>query len=137
VVELEVWYDQTPQNDYSESDPAIIIRTVAELDALIERVLDETKDHRCPAMIEVSITGTPLPVLEVGLGQEKGFIKYHAEDGGTTKGKGDPTENVEYVSGGTLSEVSADVEVDIQTVRQGLVEFLTTGARPTATFDVT
>lgn len=130
MVELEVWYDQAPDNDYSDGDPALIVRTAAEFNALIDRVLAETRGHRCPPMIEVSIKGRQLPVLEVGLGQERGFITFHSNEGGTTKGEGDPELYVEYVQGGNLSEVPASVEVDIHLVRRGLLEFLESGERP-------
>ncbi|MGX7825360.1 Imm1 family immunity protein [Actinokineospora sp. 24-640] len=130
MVELAVWYDQ------DEGQDEIVVRTEDELNALIDRVLDDTKDHRCPAAIQVGIKGNDgYPVLEVGLGQEKGFVQYHAEDGGSTKGEGDPEAYVEYVYMGNLSEVSADVEVDMQLVRQGLVEFLRSGGRPSVVQD--
>ncbi|MGX7824123.1 Imm1 family immunity protein [Actinokineospora sp. 24-640] len=136
MVELAVWYDQDAGDDFREGDGEIIIRTQEELDALVDRVLRETVDHRCPAAIQVSINGRKgLPVLEVGLGQERGFIQYHAEDGGSTKGNGSPEEYVEYVYMGNLSEVQADVEVDITQVRQGLIEFLETGRRPSVVRD--
>lgn len=125
MVELAVWYDQDEDQD------EIIIRSEEELDALIGRVLAETEDHRCPAAIQVNINGRDgFPVLEVGLGQEKGFIRYYADDAGSTKGDGDPDDRAEYIYMSNLSVVPADVEVDIQTVRRGLVEFLETGKRP-------
>jgi hypothetical protein len=131
VVELDFWYDQEPANDFSEGDPAIVVRTAAELDALINRVLEESKDHRVGAMVQVNIHGqTGYPALEVGLAKDTGFIFYHAEDGGSTKGDGNPDDVVEYVYAGNLTEVPADVEVPIQQVRRGLQEFLATGARP-------
>lgn len=131
MVELEVWYDQEPANDLSEGDPAIVVRTSDELDALIDRVLEETKDNRVGAMIQVGIRGnTGYPVLEVGLGREKGFIQYHADDGGSTKGSGSADKLAEYVYMGNLSEVSADVEVALDQVRRGLHEFLVIGERP-------
>lgn len=131
MVELAVWYDQEPANDLSEGDPAILVRTATELDALLDRVLTETKEHRVGAMIQVGIHGnTGYPVLEVGLGQDKGFISYHAEDGGSTKGTGSPDSLVEYTYMGNLTEVPADVEVPLDDVRRGLHEFMRTGGRP-------
>lgn len=135
MVELEVWYDQQSENQYGSGEPAVIVRTADELDALVDRVLEETKDHRCPPVIEVSIRGQQLPVLEVGLGQTKGFITYHAEDGGSTKGDGNSEEYVEYVYGGNLSEIAADAEVGIQEVRRGLHTFLESGTRPSVIRD--
>ncbi len=125
MVELAVWYDQ------DEDEDEIIIRTEAELHALIDRVIEESKGHRCPAAIQMNINGQDgFPVIEVGLGLEKGFIRYYADDAGTTKGDGDPNERAEYIYMSNLSVVPADVEVDIQSVRRGLVEFLETGKRP-------
>ncbi len=136
MVELAIWYDQDAGDDFREGDGEIIIRTQEELDSLVDRVLRETVDHRCPAAVQVSINGRKgLPVLEVGLGQTKGFIQYHAEDEGSTKGEGDPDQYVEYVYMGNLSEVQADVEVDIHQVRRGLVEFFETGQRPSVVED--
>jgi hypothetical protein len=125
VVELAVWYDQDEDQD------EYIIRTEDELNALIDRVLRETKDHRCPAAIQVNISGQDgFPILEVGLGQDKGFIRYYADDAGATKGEGSPDDRAEYIYMGNLSVVPADVEVDMSTVRRGLLEFLRTGGRP-------
>lgn len=131
MVELEVWYDQEPENDFRAGDPPIVVRTSDELDALIDRVLTETKDHRVGAIIQVGIRGhSGYPILEVGLGREKGFINYHANDGGSTEGAGNADELAEYVYMGNLSEVPADVEVPVPLVRQGLHEFFRTGERP-------
>ncbi|MGW5052419.1 Imm1 family immunity protein [Actinokineospora sp. NPDC004072] len=135
MVELEAWYDQAAENDYGPGEPAYVLRTVEDLNALVDRVLAETAGHRCGAMIQLNIKGQRLPVLEVGLGQGKGFIQYHVADGGSTKGDGDPSKRVEYVYMGNLSEVQADAEVDIATVRQGLVEFMETGGRPSVVKD--
>ena len=131
MVELDVWYDQEPENDFGPGDPAIVVRTARELDALVDRVLEETKGHRVAAMVQVSIHGQQgYPALEVGLGQRKGFIVYHAADGGSTHGDGDEADKVQYVYVGSMSEIPADVEVPIHTVRHGLHEFLETGERP-------
>lgn len=131
MVELAVWYDQDVEGDDDEEGLAIVVRTAAELDALIDRVLEETRDHRCPAMIQVGLLGNDgLPVLEVGLGQTRGFITYHAQDGGSTRGEGNLDEFAEYVYMGNLSEIRAGYEVPVEDVRRGLREFLATGTRP-------
>ncbi|MGQ0840553.1 Imm1 family immunity protein [Actinokineospora sp.] len=125
MVELAVWYDQDEDQD------EIVVRTVDELNTLIDRVLAETTGHRCPAAIQVNISGQDgFPILEVGLGQDKGFIRYYADVAGSTKGDGDPDARAEYIYMSNLSVVPADVEVDIQQVRSGLIEFLETGKRP-------
>jgi hypothetical protein len=131
VVTLEVWYDQEPENDFGPGDPPILIRTELELHTFIDQVLDETKTHEAPAMIQAVNADDPhSAVLQVGLDQEKGFIGYGASDGGWTQGEGDPDERVEYIYMGNVSAVRASVEVPIAAVRQGLVEFLTTGQKP-------
>ncbi|CRK60306.1 hypothetical protein [Alloactinosynnema sp. L-07] len=133
MVTLEVWYDQEPENDFGPGDPPVIIRTEAELHGFIDRVLDETSTHEAPAMIQAVNADDPQSaVLQVGLGQSLGFIGYGAADGGWTQGKGSPDVRVEYIYMGNLSEVRASVEVPIEVVRQGLVEFLETGQRPNA-----
>lgn len=86
-------------------------------------------------MIQLNPHGRKLPVLEVGLGQAKGFIIFHSAENGGTRGDGDAHDRVEYVYMGNLSEVPADVEVDIAQVRAGLVEFMQTGTRPGAVVD--
>ncbi|OLR94101.1 Imm1 family immunity protein [Actinokineospora bangkokensis] len=131
MAELGVWYDQDGGDAHREGEPLIVVRTDAELDALIDRVRDETREHRCPAAIQVVLNGnTGYPILEVGLGQSTGFIHYHADDAARTIGDGDPDAVAEYVYMGNLSEVPADSEVPIEVVRQGLHEFLSTGRRP-------
>ncbi|WP_370949244.1 Imm1 family immunity protein [Amycolatopsis sp. cg5] len=131
MVELEVWYDQEPENDLGPGAPAIVVGSVVELDELLNRVLEETKDNRLGQMVQVGIKGNGgYPVLEVGVGMELGFITYHDEIGGSTKGEGSPDELVPYVYMGNVSEVAADAEVPMSTVRRGLHEFLTTGERP-------
>jgi hypothetical protein len=131
MVALEVWYDQAPDGDFGEGDSAIVVTTVAELDVLIDRVRNETNIAEGGAAIQVAIAGDEeSPVLEVGLGQTKGFITYHAEDGGQTRGDGDPGRIVEYTYMGQVTEMGADVEVPIEQVRQGLQEFMEKGGKP-------
>ncbi|WP_424183283.1 Imm1 family immunity protein [Actinokineospora sp. G85] len=131
MVELEVWYNQIPKNKFHPGEPTIKVRTAAELDALIDRIRAETRDHRCPASIQMKVLANERdPVLEVGLGQDKGYIHYLADDFGRTVGDGDPDATVEYVYMSNLGEVPADSEVSIDVVRQGLHEFLATGTRP-------
>lgn len=56
-------------------------------DALLPMIL--------PEGYSLTVHGPNYPVLEVGLGREKGLISYHAEDGGNTNGTGSPDELVE------------------------------------------
>jgi hypothetical protein len=136
VVEAEVWYDQAPANDFHPGDPTIRVANTVELDELINRVREETREHRCPASIPMKIVGNERdPVLEVGLGRDKGCIQHIADDAGRTIGDGEPDAAVEYVYLGSLGEVPADSEVPIDIVRRALHEFLTTGRRPSVVRD--
>ncbi|WP_156758695.1 Imm1 family immunity protein [Actinokineospora pegani] len=97
MVELGVWYDQDGGDAHREGEPLILVRTGAELDALIDRARSETRDHRCPAAVQVVLHGNKgYPILEVGLGQSTGFIHYHADDDARTIGHGDPEGVAEY-----------------------------------------
>lgn len=135
MVALDIWYDQAPKND--DGDVVIHVTTAAELDELIERILQETANHAAPPMIQVAISGVKRsPALEVGLGKDKGFIGYTARtEGGWTRGDGDPNVVVDYIYMGNHTQVPGDVEVSLDEVRRGLHEFLRTGERPTVVGD--
>jgi hypothetical protein len=131
VVALEIWYDQDTANDLGDGDPAIVVSSIEELDAFVDRVLAETKTHTAPPMIEVSIAGNPTsPAMHVGLGQNRGFIFYMAADGGWTKGDPSRDDVATYVYVGNASEVAGNTEVPIAEVREGLREFMEMGERP-------
>ncbi|MDQ3406525.1 MAG: Imm1 family immunity protein [Actinomycetota bacterium] len=137
MVNLEIWYDQESENDLGPGDPAILVQTVAELDSFVDRVLGETKDHLVPPMIQVALAGVRRsPVLEVGLGQQKGFIGYSSRDEkGWSQGDSALSGTVSYVYAGNSSQVPATAEIPIESVRQGLVEFLETGRGPSVVAD--
>ncbi|MGQ0838781.1 Imm1 family immunity protein [Actinokineospora sp.] len=102
------------------------------MDALVDRVLDETKDHVAPPMIQVVLADVRRsPVLEVGLGRDNGFIGYSSRDeGGWSRGDQTLTGTVAYIYAGSSSEVPASAEIPTEQVRRGLVEFWETGRRP-------
>lgn len=130
MVALDIWYDQAPKNEHG--DVVNHVSTAAELDELVDRILEETAGNAAPPMIQVAIAGVKRsPALEVGLAKDKGFIGYTARtEGGWTRGDGDPNAVVDYVYMGNHTQVPADVEVPLLTVREGLHEFLRTGERP-------
>ncbi|MDQ3576638.1 MAG: Imm1 family immunity protein [Actinomycetota bacterium] len=131
MVELEIWYDQDTANDFGDGDPAIVVASPEALDTFVDRVLDETKTHTAPPMIEVGIAGNQTaPALHVGLGQERGFIFYMAPDGGWTVGDQNRTDVVTYVYVGNATEITGNTEIPIAEVREGLREFMRTGHRP-------
>ena len=127
MVALKVWYQHAGDDEASP----LVVETTQQLDDLVDRILSETADYRVPPMVQVAVAGDwKRGVMEVGLGQDKGFILYQTSDGGDTQGDGNPEDVVEYVYMGNLTEVPADVEVPMQMVRRGLHEFLETGTRP-------
>ena len=84
-----------------------------------------------PPMIEVSVKDDfKAPVLEVGLGQEKGFIHCLSKDGGWSAGDADLTGTAVYDYMGQVREVPASSEVPLAGVRAALQEFVTSGQRP-------
>lgn len=130
---MEIWYNQKPPSDLGPGDPPILVETTAQLDAFVDQFLDETKDGVVPAMIQVSIVGGPQwHGMEVGIGQERGFVNYHSPDGGdVTLGDRSRTDWVVYDYMGSASDIEAWAEIPVELVRQGLREYLeTNGAKP-------
>ncbi|HEX3778742.1 MAG TPA: Imm1 family immunity protein [Pseudonocardiaceae bacterium] len=128
---LEIWYDQEPDDDFHEGDPAIVVNTAEELETFIDRVVAAGRGAVAPPMIEVSIAGVQdSPVMQVGLGQERGFIAYLATDGGWTAGDASRQDFVPYDYMGSVQEVPASAEVPTSEVRKGLRAFLETERRP-------
>lgn len=131
MVTLEVWYNQEPDNDYSEGDPAIIIETPEELDALIARVQADTKGVAVPSMVECSVAGDPKRgVFDMGIGQEKGFVMFMTPEPVQTQGDGEPGEYVIYDYMAHVREIPANYEVPMDEVCRVAHEFLTTGRVP-------
>lgn len=130
---MEIWYNQKPSSDLGPGDPPILVNTTAELDAFIDRFLRETKDGAIPSMIQVAIVGDhKWKGMEVGIGQEMGFVNYHAPGGGGVT-MGDPTRTgwVPYDYMAHTNEIEAWAEIPVELVRQGLREYLATnGAKP-------
>ncbi|HVK24414.1 MAG TPA: Imm1 family immunity protein [Actinokineospora sp.] len=129
MVTLSVWYDRTPRAE--NGDVTITVASASELDELVDRIQAETAQHVAPPMIQVAVTGTKRgPMLEVGIGVQKGFIGYTGPDeGGWTAGDGDPAAVADYVYMGNHTQVPAQAEVPMAMVRRGLHDFLTTGGR--------
>lgn len=128
---LEIWYDQRPANDFGAGDPAIVVETAEELDALVDRVLAAAVSAEVPPMIEVSVKDDfKAPVLEVGLGQERGFVHVLSKDGGWSAGDDALTGTASYDYMGQVREVPASSEVPTAVVRECLHRFLDTVADP-------
>ncbi|WP_158605588.1 Imm1 family immunity protein [Amycolatopsis panacis] len=132
MVTLEVWYNQEPDNDYSEGDPAIVIETPEELDALIARVQADTKDVAVPSMVECSVVGDPQRgVFDMGIGQATGFVMFMTSEPAQTHSDGNSGEYVVYDYMAHVREIPASYEVPMDEVRRVAREFLATGTVPT------
>ncbi|HEY3610879.1 MAG TPA: Imm1 family immunity protein [Pseudonocardiaceae bacterium] len=129
---LEIWYDQEPDNDLGPGDSPVIVRTAAELDIFLDRLLRDTAEHLVPPVIQAAIAGHPeCGVMEVGIGQSQGFVNYLAADGGITQGDPSRIGAATYDYMGSATEVDASVEIPVGLVRQGLREYLEReGAKP-------
>lgn len=119
---LEIWYTH---------DGPERVAAVAELDALVDRILTDFQGAAASAMIQVAVEGEwTRGVLEVGLGPERGFIFFLAEDGGQSEGDFSRTDFVTYDYMGSVREIPGSAEVPMAQIRAGLREFLETGEKP-------
>ncbi|UOZ08260.1 Imm1 family immunity protein [Amycolatopsis sp. WQ 127309] len=131
MVTLEVWYNQEPDNDYADGDPAILVSSAAELDALIAQVQADTKDVPVPSMVECSVAGDPKQgVFDMGIGQDRGFVVFMTPEAVQTQGDGDPAEYVTYDYMAHVREIPAGCEVAMDEVRRVARHFLETGSVP-------
>jgi Immunity protein Imm1 len=131
VVTLEVWYNQEPENDYSEGGPAILVSTADEMDALIDRVQADTKGAAVPSMLECSVSGDPRSgTFYVGVGQEKGFLMFVLPEAAQTMGDPTLTGLVVYDYMGHVRKIPASYEVGMDVVREGVREVVSTGRQP-------
>jgi hypothetical protein len=134
VVALEVWFDQAPDNDFGPGDPATIVASVDELEAMIAHVLAATATYEVPAMVQANLVDSAgYPVVEAGIGPQRGFIglmdrtgAYYSVGDVTLRGE------VTYDYMGQVRGVPASAEIPLAEVRQWLVDFIATG-RPSAT----
>ncbi|MEC3980409.1 Imm1 family immunity protein [Amycolatopsis sp. H20-H5] len=125
MVTLEVWYNQEPENDFSEGDPAILIHTPDELDALIAQMQADGKGTPVPPMAECSVSGDPMRgVFFLGIGQEKGFVLFMTPEAAQTEGDETLTGHVTYDYMAHVREIPASYEVPIAEARKVVREFL-------------
>lgn len=125
MVTLEVWYDQEPENDYSEGDPAILVSTADELDVLIQRMQADGKDQPVPPMAECSVSGdSSRGVFYLGVGQEKGFVVFVTPQEAQTVGDPSLTGEVTYDYMAHVREIPAQYEVPLEQVRAVALAFL-------------
>jgi hypothetical protein len=125
VVTLEFWYDQEPENDYSEGDPVILVSTADELDALIQRMQADGKDQPIPPMAECSVSGDPSRgVFYLGVGPEKGFVAFVSPQAAQILADPSLTGEVTYDYMAHVREIPAQYEVPMDQVRAATLAFL-------------
>jgi len=130
VATLEIWYDQTPDNDYGPGDPAITVATQAELTAFIDRVSAQSAEQPCPSVVEVSIAEDPFafPTVNAGIGADRGYVRVSgADELLVTQGEYDTTGTIVYDFQGHETLIPASHEVPLATVRTVLAAYLTHG----------
>lgn len=121
---LEVWYDP-------DATTPTVVTTVAELDALIDRIVAEAAEDPIPAAAQVVVQGAADGdlYLEVGLGAQRGFVTAIGPGGGMSRGETARTGTVTYDYAGHTAELPANAELPVNEVRQALREYLTTGGK--------
>ncbi|CCH28932.1 Imm1 family immunity protein [Actinosynnema sp. NPDC047251] len=109
----------------------VLIHTLVELDAFVERVRTLAVAQECPAVAEISHADNPWghAILEVGIGKERGFVRENSTPmraTGTTTEVADP---IVYDDQGTGVDIPAGQEVPLDVVRRVLAAFLAHDAR--------
>lgn len=129
MVVLEVWFDQRPENDLGPGDPPIIVAGASDVDALIARVLDATAGWAVPAVVQAQPAGGQgFPVIEAGIGTDKGFISYLDRTGSYQScGDFNCEGQVTYDYMGNSHTMPASSEIPLPDVRRWLADFVATG----------
>lgn len=124
---LEVYYDQEPENDFGSGDPAIIVKTDAELTELVDRVSARSAHQPCPSIITAYVADDPygFPSLRAGIGAELGYVQVNSRTGTrVTLGNAAATGERVYDFQGHGEEVPLRQEVPLATVRAVLAAYL-------------
>jgi hypothetical protein len=129
VGSLDVYY-------LPEQDSPIVVSTMEEVDALIDRVRAESPSA-APILMDVHLSGNPAPQgLDVGISTDCGVIRYSGRDWprgvmSTGEKRTDQTERP-YFYMGHWRKFTASAEIPLDVIREAVKEFLVTdGARPT------
>lgn len=136
--EVEAYYR------YSHGEHPLILRTVADMDALIDALLAESRENNTAVMYHLgrpfNAAGVPDHELRIAVipKSQTGALRYMGffdKNGGTCFSQGDTgkTGEVLHYYMGHDEEFPADSEIPLADIRTAAREFLiTTGARPTA-----
>lgn len=130
MVSIEAWY-------LGGDDEPLTIKTVADVEALANRVRAESSEHTVPALIQFEArTESGWAILQAGFRGMVGLLAYTDPKGSYMTRRDDvsPTYTVNYDYMGHLREVAADAEVEDHLVLDGIKEFVYNGGqKPTVT----
>jgi hypothetical protein len=130
VVAIEAWYD-------GEADEPITIRTVEDLDALLDRMVAEALGFVVPPLAELSwqdADGWAVVYVGISAKNDLGVITHSDRDGSVISSNGgDGGDAVSYDYMGNLRDLPDSAEIPLVDVRQAMREFVAAdGARPTS-----
>jgi hypothetical protein len=128
VAALEVWYDQDPENDLGPGDPAIVVRTHAELTELVDKISDASAHQVCPSIVTMYVADDPYgqPSVRAGIGAELGYVQVSGRSGRrVTIGDADASGERTYDFQGHGEQVPRRFEVSLAIVREVLAAYLT------------
>ncbi|AXX28683.1 hypothetical protein KCV87_13640 [Actinosynnema pretiosum subsp. pretiosum] len=112
--------------DRATAERPFLIRTQSDLDELVERVRAASADHPCPSIVEITNADDPYrsPVLNAGIGADRGFVHENWRPERATRGAPGATGSVAYDVQGNTADVPADREVPLDVVRAVLADHL-------------
>jgi hypothetical protein len=121
---------------FEHDDNPVVLSTVDEVDALIDRVRAESP-QAAPILMDVHMSGEPYAQgLDVGIADDHGVIRYSGREwprGVVSTGDGPADgEAHPYFYMGHWREFPANAEIPLEVIRQAVKEFMESdGARPT------
>lgn len=112
--------------DHETGDSPVLLSTLDDLAALVERVSRYSAQHPYASIVEISVAGDPygFPTLYVGIGAEHGFVHEYWDPTRATIGDQNATGKVIYDLQGNGTEIPARQQVPLQTVREVLTAYL-------------
>lgn len=108
-------------------DAPVVVRTQQELTALIDRISAASAGQQVSSMVELSRVDGPwgFQIVTAGIGPHRGFVQVSGEPAyRTTVGDGDARGEVVYDYMANVTEIPAQEEVPLATVRVVLAAYL-------------
>jgi hypothetical protein len=122
----------TTMTVYYDREPLTVVRSVAELDDLLDRIANTPKYTEFPVFVSIE-TDDRRYVLQLGLGRPdlSTLVWYEAEvDIMASTGTVGYTERPKFNFGGTPTDAYDHSAIPVQTARTAAREFFTSSARP-------